>query len=318
MSDARYGVADPIRYPQIISSELEYLTAVYRRAPDGHPFSPMWTVPVEDVHFQLIEGSAIKCLGLLSKEFVDPISALVDATSTRVRARNIRNPVPDARSLPWLENAMSQACDRLRSFPSTFRDTVFQCAQVQRYWLMCEAFLLYEELIHDNSSPSNPLMLPTRHNLMGGLTTSPETVQRLFHAGIPIWFLRPTSSLLPSTRLSPLQEVRPPRNICSEPMDGVESVVYYGLAGTGHIQATCRLVSLYRDVSCTPLLTLEEDDYSPPMSQRQYKKSTTITGSHQPSSAVLSSTMSKQARAFHPCKSHHSSSQRYSSASDSH
>ena len=228
MSDARYGAADPVQYPQLLGPEFEFLSAVYRRAPDDHPYCPMWTVPNESSHFEYIPGSAVRCLGLLSKDFVDPLSSLVDATSDQVKQRVSQSTGHDIQFLLCLESSMRHARDRLRTFASTFRDAVLQCAQLQRYWLLCEAVLLFEQLIHRSFSSYNLTTTPVRQNLMGAFTTSPDFAQRLFHAGIPIWFLRPKSTLPLSIHLPPPQPPRLPNNICTSPMDPQAPAIYYG------------------------------------------------------------------------------------------
>ena len=294
MSDGRYGAADPVQHPQLLGPEFEFLSAVFRRAPDDHPYHPMWTVPLESTHFEYIAGSAIQCLGLLSNRFGAPISAVVDAASNQVRQRAPQSTGHELQFLCWLESSMRHARDRLRTFASTFRDAVLQCAQVQRYWLMCQAFMLFEQLVNRPSSPDDSVVPSTHHNLMGAFTTSPDVVQRLFHAGIPVWFLRPKTSLPPAIHLPPPQELRLPNSICTTPMGSQERVVYHGLAGSKHIQAMCRSVSLYHDVTQTPLLALE-DDCRAAIPQRHYKKLTTVNA---PKRNPASST-----QRHHPCES---------------
>ena len=304
MSDARYGLADPVQHPQLLSQGFEFLSAIYRRAPEDHPYAPMWTIPVESENFENIEGSAIKSLGLLSKSFVDPISALVDETSAQIRARIPGNVGTPVHSLYWFEQTMCQARDRLRTFASTFRDAVFQCAQLQRFWLLCQAFMLYETLIGPSPpSHQNTVRRRTHRNLMGGFTTSPDTAQRLFQAGIPVWFLRPKTAIPSSVRLARSRSVCRPSTICTTPMDGGENVLFYGLAGSGHIQATCRSIILYRDVSRTPLLTVDENEHLSPISQRQYKKLTTPERRHPGSvGSCTQLSRSSRTRTYHPCR----------------
>lgn len=304
MSDGRYGAVDPVQYPQLLGSDFVFLSAIYRRAPDDHPYHPMWTVPLESSHFEYSTGSAIRCLGLLSNNFVDPMSALVDTTVDQVRRHASQSTDRDIRILRWLESSMRHARDRLRTFASTFRDAVLQCAQLQRYWLMCQAFLLFEQLVHRGFSSYNSAAAPTRHNLMGAFTASPDVVQTLFHAGIPVWFLRPKTALPPSVRLSSLQDTRHPSSICTTPMDPQGRVVYHGIAGDQHIQATCRSINLYHDITQTPLLLVEDGDHYAAMPQRQYKKLTTVTAASKardPSSVACS--ISRHSRTYHPCKS---------------
>ena len=183
-SNYRYGPVDPIQHPQLFSAGFEYLCAVRRRVPLDHRFAPMWALPVLS-DFHTIDGSVLKCLGRLTGESLLPLDNLVEEAVHKVE--NFLHGRHGYPTLVWLREAMCQARNRLRWFPSTFRDACLQTSEVQRYWLMCHAFMDYEALMAETSPESTPRSV--RHEFMGAFTTAPEVAQQLFRAGVPFWFM---------------------------------------------------------------------------------------------------------------------------------
>ena len=308
MVDARYGTFDPIQHPQILVPEFKYFSAIYRRAPPTHSLHAMWTIPHEAAHFRRLEGTIVPSLGLLSDDFLAPISVLVDATSARVESKLTREADPDAQRVLLFCRSMCQARDRLRSFTSTFKDAVLQCAQVQRYWLLCEAFLTYEDCTRCSTSGNPHTPRPVLRNLMGAFTTSPEMTQTLFQAGIPVWFLRRETTLPQSIKILAHSSLQATSGLCTTPIDKNNGTVFYGLAGARHLLATCCPRNLYRDLSHVPVLLAspEVDDAQPsPISQRHFKKLTASKlSSPDDLNAGITATSrdSGHTRRHHPCR----------------
>ncbi|KAI0713869.1 hypothetical protein C8Q76DRAFT_796790 [Earliella scabrosa] len=276
MKDARYGTLDPIQHPQIFSDGFEYLAAIYRRPPDNHPYYFMWSIPCQD-DFAPIEGSVIKTLGYLKSSYTSPLHDLVLTTSSQVAAFQSQPTFPPSSTttLSRLERLMKRACDRLIHFAATLSDARMQCAELQRYWLMCHAFMTYARLVTIRTPPSLAQGQHVLSHLMGAFTTSPTVVQMLFDAGIPVWFMRQANTIPSHARL--LHEVVPhvSRAICNIPMDVSQAPIYMGIAGSHHLQVTCRSVQQYRELSHAPLFVMSPNEgYAAPRSQREHKRNT--------------------------------------------
>ncbi|KAI0349354.1 hypothetical protein OH77DRAFT_1432151 [Trametes cingulata] len=293
-ADYRYGIVDPIQWPQVYSPGYEYLCAIQQPLPAAHRLSPLWWTPSEDTDFERIQGSAIKCLGLLRPETIRPLGELVEEMSAVIAdAVAARKDFVDDR-LMWLETAMRHSQDRLHNFPCTFRDAAMQVREVQRYWLMSRAFVDYyslckrsrERAIKGGGRP------PVNAGFMGAFTMDPSVVQTLFEAGIPVWWLRQDASILEDIVVIEIREVEQPRNICSRFGPDHGEVLYRGLVGTKHLQATARGGHTYRDISRAPLLVNDYSrGYPAAMSHRDYQRALESSDGNQPQRAYTVSNM---------------------------
>lgn len=129
--DCRYSLIDPILWPQTFSKGFEFLAAILRPDETHSKLAPIWWSPGED-DFELINGSVIKCLGLLRHASLEPLSNLVDELSCDIAALGERSD----KTLLYLEVFMQHARDQLFCFPCTWRDVHLQVHLTQRFWLM--------------------------------------------------------------------------------------------------------------------------------------------------------------------------------------
>ncbi|OSC96442.1 hypothetical protein PYCCODRAFT_1379177 [Trametes coccinea BRFM310] len=277
-SDCRYGLVDPIQHPQIFSPGFEYLCAVYRRAPSGHPYAPLWSCLEKERDFVPLEGCTIASLGFLSKASVSPLRFLTEGMVKRVGDYITRN--GPAEHLAWLETAMRHAMIRLDTFAATFRDACMQYAQVQRFWLLCRAYMEYQDTMASSCLRSRPV----RPNLMGAFTTFPQVAQKLHSSGIPVWFIRPTASI-PSTLVSSELQRGAIRaaHVLDQLPDPTSTPIYSGLAGAKHLHATYRSSHTYRDISLSPLLMIAPQTYEAATPQRNIQRNilrTATTSQH--------------------------------------
>lgn len=295
--DYRYGLVDPIQWPQVYTEEYDYLCAIRCGAGAGDEYSALWWSPSESQHFQVVEGAMFKSLGRLTSISTLPLLQLASDLVITIAKRS----APADPRLDWLSMAMRHACDRVRHFPSTFRDAAMQVREIQRYWLMARAFIDY----HDVYLPAQSRDVHTavvRPELMGTFTTNPAIVQRLFAAGIPVWFIRTDVSILEDTHVHAVIRLTLPTDIClaKGPNDG--HVIFKGLSGKRHLAATARGGHTYFDISQAPLLLAVDLDegYSGPVSQKQYRKRTQEHGAGRPRGT--SSSLRKGSHAQGPCE----------------
>ena len=295
-ADYRYGPPDPIQWPQVLSERFEYLCAVPRRVPNTDPRTPIWADP-QQADFKLIEGCEFKTLGLFTNESLKPLVHLVQDLVRRIARRS----GPSSSRLRWLDAAMRQSCDRLHRFPSTYRDACVQWRETQRYWLMATAFMDYERIM---AASSTSVAAPVRKELMGAFTTHAHVVQKLFAAGIPVWFIRTDASVM-GLHLS-FDFLVSPSAICSAFGPGGGYELYSGLSGSRHIQATARGGHTYIDVSHAPLLAVYEDGgYAPPATQKcheEHAQPAPSTSSSRSRGIATRPASSIQGHRNHPCK----------------
>ncbi|KAH9896978.1 hypothetical protein C8Q73DRAFT_773505 [Cubamyces lactineus] len=267
--DFRYGIVDPIQWPQVYMPGHEYLCAIMRPKPNSAELGALWWTPREEKHFEKLEGTTIKTLGLLKPFSISPLLDLLDRMSalTHDLERDQRNVVSS--KLLDLECKMCHAGDRLRSFPCTFRDAAMQVRLAQRYWLMCRAYLDFYGTYMCTGSRNNPLNI----GLMGAFTTDPGVVQTLFEAGIPVWWLRQDPATLGRILVVRFTKLQHPVNICVATGPDHGHVLHRGLIGPKHFDIIAHAGHTYHDVSRAPLLVVESrGGYPPALSQQQYKQ----------------------------------------------
>ena len=230
-ADFRYGPIDPIQWPQPLASTWEFLCAILRQVPPDDPLSPLWWNPQEK-DFVLLPDSDFKTLGLFSESAIRPLQKLVRDLSRRTASKN---PRPGGR-IARFESSMRLACDRLSHFPCTFRDAVCQVRETQRYYLMTHAFIEFYDKI-EPAATGKPCSV--NHRLMGAFSGDPAAVQKLYVAGVPVWFIRSRVSLR-GAELINVRPLSPPTSICITFGRGQGHIIYTGMPGREHLTAMAR------------------------------------------------------------------------------
>ncbi|KAJ3552465.1 hypothetical protein NM688_g4139 [Phlebia brevispora] len=190
--DGHYGLVDPLVHPQVLDERTRYpwMAAIQRPPPPTDPRAALWHIATKN-DFKAAEKSAIPVLGLFSDEMFQTLQNLHAKTlDTIFRSRSIFGDNPEYK---WMCMALTSAYARL-SFPATFRDLVRQWACYRRATLYLLAWLHY----YNGVTPFSVARVVDRLSLdsyMGCFTTSPNVVQKLMNVDIPVWFLRPSSSL---------------------------------------------------------------------------------------------------------------------------
>ncbi|KAF7791981.1 hypothetical protein EIP86_003008 [Pleurotus ostreatoroseus] len=188
--DGYFGKYDPIRWPQILvnTSRLRWLIAVARK-PDNveDPRLPLWNpllmadiVPAWDSH----------TFGKVSQQRRAELQPLVTIMSAR--AEMFSRQCGEHSELQSLIVGMEKAFDRL-DYPSTSMDLIVQVACVQRCWLLADAWLEFHVHLFQTyhfTDPQSRVRNKPRLDLMGAFTNSPDHVQLMFDAGIPVWHYR--------------------------------------------------------------------------------------------------------------------------------
>ena len=292
--DYRYGLQDPVQWPQLLVKDFEYLSVVLRASNDG-AIAPVWWSPVH-ADFDLLEGSVIKCLGLLRGNRIAPLCRLVEQLSSMISS----HPLNGHPTLVRLDVAMRHARDHLQHFPCTWRDACLQVRQVQRYWLMARAFLDYHAL---TSNPAHTQA--AKEQYVGAFSTDPSQVQTLFCAGIPVWWLRMDATILADTRVRAVIMLTELTEICQEiALDA--QVLYSGLVGREHLVCISHAGHTYQDLSRNVLLAVDKDGgYRSPVSQREYHANLLGDADHHAASPTSSSGKQlsrQQPKAKKPCK----------------
>ncbi|KAI1788155.1 hypothetical protein LXA43DRAFT_666034 [Ganoderma leucocontextum] len=268
-SDGKYGAVDPIQWPQIFAPRYGYLAAVPKRVDNGHKWAAIWRRPSRE-DFIPLSGTPISGFGVLSAVFIAPLRALVEEMCGRideyVRSRNPAH-VQDVR---WHELAMRHTLHRLSLMSAAFPDQTLQVAELQRHWLMAAGYLEYQRRVR--LLPNIAGFTCADMTLMGAWTSNPPTVQTLFDAQIPVWFVRQRHLLHADIRIQLKTSSAAPIMLCSDRFPGVETPIFHGLVGESHLASMMQGGHGYLDISRVPSAAVyDQEEYRSVMSIREAK-----------------------------------------------
>lgn len=144
------------------------------------------------------------------------------------------------------------AFDRL-SIPATERDLVRQFVCLECNFCMAVAWLTWHTLFSNPASADAPL--DARDDLMGVFTTDPNIVQKLFHVGIPVWYMRRSESHGPGDVIISTVDIQNPIQIILHSGDYSDHPVYIGPPGIKQLEAVCYKGHMYTDLEPIPFPT---------------------------------------------------------------
>ena len=267
-ADGRFGVEDPMQWPQYLSPRWVHYALITRRPSDcSDPCQIMWWMPsLQD--FEPAQGLVVSSLGVLGDEHCRRLGDLVCQTTDRVIQHKSKQPRPnEINHINFCEVSMRTSFHSL-SFPSTFRDIIIQVTNVQRYWLEANAWLDWMDIYRNKTLALPSSVTPSvRTDFMGGYSTDPKAVARLYQAGIPVWLLRQDDQITSETIVQRVVGLVSPSEIVTNHGLFPDSSYYSGLIGDRHHEAVNIGSQLYLDIVKHPH-TEQAEDFSRPRPPR--------------------------------------------------
>lgn len=206
-ADVRYGPDDPTLWPQPWVEMYCHLGAIPRKPDDpDDSLSIMWWDPTPD-DFEFFGGSLVNGLGELSGSKLISLRKLMSSMEERVEdhKRTFSNP---NKLLLLLVRAMQDSFARLDSLKTTFTEMRVGVTEFQRYYLELQGCLDYMEIYKPRMDGQRPAA-ESVVNCMGAITNIPRIVQDFYTAGLPVWFLRPSTVWDSPARCNILETVTP-------------------------------------------------------------------------------------------------------------
>jgi hypothetical protein len=190
-ADVRYGPDDPTLWPQPWVDVYCHLGSIPRKPDDlNDRLSIMWWDPTVD-DFKCISGSIIDGLGQLSGSKLLSLQNMKSSLESRIEDHKLANENPN-KLLLLLVRAMQDSFTRLNSLKTTFTEMRIGVTEFQRYYLEIYGCLDYLEIYKPRMDGSRP-PAETVVNCVGAITNIPRIVQDFYAAGLPVWFLRPST-----------------------------------------------------------------------------------------------------------------------------
>ena len=190
-ADIRYGSNDVTLWPQPWFESHCHLAAIPRKPDDlDDPLSIMWWDPTSD-DFEYFGGSIVDGLGQLSRLKLLSFRKMMSSIESRIEDHKEANPNP-IRLLLSLVRSMQDTFIRLESLKTTFTEMRIGVTKFQRCYLEICGCLDYMEIYRPRMEGRRP-RAESVANCMGAFTHIPKVVQDLHTAGLPVWFLRPST-----------------------------------------------------------------------------------------------------------------------------
>ncbi|KAI0345238.1 hypothetical protein BDW22DRAFT_1326251, partial [Trametopsis cervina] len=243
-SNGKFGQEDPLEWPQVYVPEARYHFLCCIPRPSHPRRRPEVWAPLRFEDFHLHAPNLLQALYVLSSTRIEAMRDLVAQLEAEVSGLTI-------------EGDTRHALDRL-TIPATQRDLIRQFVCVERNYCMAVAWVIWHDLFANLAAPS---AVPVVHNnLMGAFTTDPNVTQKLYHVGIPVWYMRHVTSLGSGDKIVNVVKVSPPTDLLSSSVnDHNVVVVYEGPPGIRHLEMICYRGHLYADIEAVPFPA----DYGP-------------------------------------------------------
>ena len=206
-ADIRYGSDDPILWPQPWVGTYCHLGSIPRKPDDPNDsLSIMWWDPSSD-DFESFGGSIVNGLGQLSGSKLLSLQKMMSSIDDRIEDHKRAFPKPN-KFLLLLARAMQDSFGRLNALKTTFTEMRIGVTEFQRYYLEIYGCLDYLEIYKPRMDGERP-PAESVANCIGAITNIPRIVQDFWTAGLPVWFLRPSSAWDSSVRCNILEVVTP-------------------------------------------------------------------------------------------------------------
>lgn len=183
--DTLYGHHDPIQWPQQWVYKMPHLCIIALPPDeDDDPHHIMWWRPGRE-EIDYIDSSVMTDFERLRRSHVMTLKSITSEVLNR-RWNFVR---ADYGSLEFCLDSMELALQCL-SLPATYCDIILQLSNLQRYWLESNAWMDWTEIYRGRCVRMRDSPYSVNHKLMGAFTSDPDTVQKLYRGGIPVWYIR--------------------------------------------------------------------------------------------------------------------------------
>ena len=190
-ADARYGLDNPTLWPQPWVEFFCHLGSIPKKPEDPNDsLSIMWWDPTSD-DFKSFGGSSIGGLGELLKSKLVTLQKMLSSIEARIEDHKAAVPKTN-KHLLLLVRTMQDSFARLNSLKTMFTEMMLAVTEFQKYYLETLSCLDYLKIHKPRMEGTRPLA-ESVDNCIGAFTHNPHTVQQFYNAGLPVWFLRPSS-----------------------------------------------------------------------------------------------------------------------------
>lgn len=144
----------------------------------------MWWFPERTSFIE--DNGILGGVGRIHYSYLNQLKSLSFELVVRAQSEKFNNTIPAIQMSIRLKHLLH----RLEFISTSFSNARLGVRELQRMYLELSGLLDYEEFYRHETRSSNRTF-----NIMGAFTTSLAVCEQLFHAGVPVWLVRPYSAL---------------------------------------------------------------------------------------------------------------------------
>ncbi|PPQ81169.1 hypothetical protein CVT24_007936 [Panaeolus cyanescens] len=265
-SDMRYGAADFAMYPQPLISTQSHLPLIRKKpSDDNDPRAVLWWNPTL-ADFVPSTNSLVDGLGEISSSKLAALILHKSAISPEVNAFLLESAAHSKLSkdsVRSIKTHLNHSLQRLSRLKMTYSQMVLNVVDFQRTFLELEAFLCYMTVVRPRFGGWQNTASEV-HKTLGTFTKDPQAAQKLFDAGVPLWFIREWDGKnIKSNILAVVVPVQPHTLLCIQETTPPSSTIAVSPFGSsrGYEAIIHRSVDI---VLCPDTLSSSDPANSPP------------------------------------------------------
>ncbi|KAK6992754.1 hypothetical protein R3P38DRAFT_3081738 [Favolaschia claudopus] len=207
--DLRYGDDDPTQWPQQYSARYCHLGAIPTTIDHRLPLSALFWSPCKRDFVE--HTAAVRGLGTLAPfpwtKLERAVKSLLEEYEEYVKQLESNSLQPLA-LFPSLAQQISLTLERLQCLPSPYTKMVLTIRELQRFSLEFVALLRYMKIYKPRIEKGG--LPPLKPDACIGAFVADATLAQNFHAaGIPYWYMRPTSTFRDENILAVVEPLDP-------------------------------------------------------------------------------------------------------------
>lgn len=253
-ANAKFGTEDPLQWPQVHVPDEEYCFLACIPRP-SHPSrrSELWMPLTTEDFLKHIATTSDRPLYVMAPQRVPALKKMLQELRAEVQLYE-RQCGPSA-ELTKFYSRTEAAFERLRLPVASWRDLRCQYVAVERCYCMTIAWITWHTQLRKTSDEEAPL--DVLNHLMGCFTKDAKVVEKLYKAGIPVWYMRRIDALTKEDHIHEYVSLESPRGIILQEGDYNDHPAnHVGNPGKKQLEAICYKSDEYLDVSPLPKKTV--------------------------------------------------------------